>query len=267
MDSTAPHSCGRRGPLISTEGINGVGKTYLTNQALNTVPAGTKHQAPLLLDEFSARAHGRAGLGGALLTALLKASADDPFLRGGTPAAEALLLLAIKSHDLDTIRPVLASGRAVVEGRSIDTTAVYQALLMHPDDPAAALEEAVAIVDLAARFRPLPDMTILVTDDATAAIARAQKRDQRAYSPDQLRLQHAVSTLYEKLAATDPVRFRILDRREVEEKAAVEQIRSWITEARTGLGCLPEPWQGPPGTCALLADRTGAALLGGRGSV
>lgn len=245
--TTAPQPC-TRGPLISGEGINGVGKTYLTNRAVaETTPPG--RQAPLLLDEFSERARGRAGLGGALLDALVAASNRDPFLRGGTPAAEALLLLAIKSHDLDTVRPHLASGRAVIEGRSIDTTAVYQALLLHPNDPDAALEEALALLHLAASFRTLPDMTILVTDDASAAISRAQIRDQRTYPPDQLDLQHAACALYERLAATDPVRFRVLDRREVGEEDAVTLIGTWIREACTPLTCLTEPWQNAPASC------------------
>ncbi|MFD3328596.1 thymidylate kinase [Streptomyces sp. NPDC058701] len=256
-DHTIPGAC-TRGPLISGEGINGVGKTYLTNRAVDSMPA---HQRPLLLDEFSERAHGRAGLGGALLTALLDASGRDPFLRSGTPAAEALLLFAIKSHDLDTIRPDLASGRAVVEGRSLDTTAVYQALLTHPDDPDAALDEAVALLGLAAAFRALPDLTILVTDDAPAAIARAQKRDQRAYTSDQLQLQHSACLLYERLAATDPDRYRVMDRREVGEEDAVGLIGTWIREAHRPLSCLAEPWQDPPQACAAsctTASRAGA---------
>ncbi|MCY0935971.1 thymidylate kinase [Streptomyces sp. H34-S4] len=245
--TTATHPC-TRGPLISGEGINGVGKTYLTQRA---VAETTEHgwQAPVLLDEFSERARGRVGLGGALLDALVSASNRDPFLRGGTPATEAMLLFAIKAHDLDTVRPHLVSGRAVIEGRSIDTTAVYQALLLHPDDADAALEEAGALLRLAASFRALPDLTILVTDDASAAIARAQTRDQRIYPPDQLDLQHAACSLYERLAATDPVRFRVLDRREVGEEEAVSLIGTWIREAYGRLPCLAEPWQDLPASC------------------
>jgi dTMP kinase len=257
---TAPIRGCTRGPLISTEGINGVGKTYLTKRAIDAI---ARDRQPLLLEEFSQRVRGRSGLGGGLLAALLDASGHDPFLRGGTPATEALLLLAIKSHDLDVARPVLAAGRAVVEGRSVDTTAVYQALLIHPDDPDAAAEEAVALLRLAASFRALPDLTILVTDDAPAAIARAQTRDRRIYTPGQLRLQHSAGALYERLALTDPVRFRVLDRREVGESEAVARISAWIRDAHGALGCLTEPWQEPPRVCSLACG----ALPAGRAEV
>ena len=51
----ARHSC-TRGPLISAEGISkGVGKTYLTNRAIEALD-----DKPLMLDGFSQRANGSA---------------------------------------------------------------------------------------------------------------------------------------------------------------------------------------------------------------
>ncbi|MBR8742583.1 thymidylate kinase [Nocardiopsis sp. MG754419] len=244
MPNTAVHASCTRGPLISAEGINGVGKTYLTNRAVETL-----REAPLMLDEFSERVHGRHGLGEHLLDALREASSGDPFLRGGTPMAEALLLIAMKRHDLDTVLPHLAVGRPVVEGRSVDTTAVYQALLLHPDDPEDALDTARALLDLAASYRTLPDLTILVTDDAPQAVERAQRRDRRVLTPEQAAFMVAACRLYERLAATDPGRYRVVDRREVDEFTAAELIRSWILGAGAGLRCVREPWQGPRVPC------------------
>lgn len=248
------HSC-TRGPLISAEGINGVGKTYLTNRAVEALEV-----KPLMLDEFSERANGRPGLGEALLQSLREASAGDPFLRGGTPMAEALLLLAIKRHDLDTVIPELSSGRAVIEGRSVDTTAVCQALQLHPDDPDAALQTAIALLELASSYRPLPDLTILVTDDAFEAVVRAQRRDRCVFTTEQATFMREACALYERLAATDPARYRVVDRRSVNEHEAAEQIRAWIYGAGTDLGCLREPWQGPGGRCMCCGHRAQSAL-------
>ncbi|WP_100112439.1 dTMP kinase [Streptomyces alboflavus] len=245
MPAPARHSC-PRGPLISAEGINGVGKTYLTNRAVEALDDEHK---PLMLDEFAQWANGRPGLGGALLRALYEASDDDPFLRGGTPLAEALLLMAIKRHDLDTVIPHLSRGRAVIEGRSADSTAVCQALLLHPGNPDAALATARDLLDLSASYRPLPDMTILVTDDAAQAVARAQDRDGRVFTEEQAAFMRAAAALYEQLAATDPRRYRVVDRRTVDEHQAAEQIRGWIHEARGSRGCLSEPWQGAWAAC------------------
>ncbi|MBV9024155.1 MAG: thymidylate kinase [Streptomycetaceae bacterium] len=239
-----------RGPLISAEGLNGVGKTYLTNRAVEALD-----DKPLMLDEFSQRANGRPGLGEALLRSLREASAGDPFLRGGTPMTEALILMAIKRHDLDTVLPELSSGRAVVEGRSVDTTAVCQALLLHPDDPDAALETATALLDLASSYRPLPDLTILVTDDTSEALVRAQRRDRCVFTNEQAAFMRKACQLFERLAATDPARYRVVDRRSVDEHEATEQIRAWIQDADGDLGCMMEPWQGPGAPCMCCGHR------------
>ena len=244
-----PRPCGR-GPLVSVEGITGVGKSYLTSRTVEAL--GDK---PLVLDGFSRRAPERPELGEALLRALRGASGTDPFLRGGTPLAEALLLLAIKRHDLDAVIPELSGGRTVIEGRGVDTTAVCQALQLHPGAPDAALDEAAALLDLAASFRPLPDLTILVTDDTSAAIDRAQRRDKLTFTAEQAAFMREACALYERLAATDRARYRVVDRRSVGEDEAAGQIRAWIHDARTGLSCVPEPWQGAGARCMYCGHR------------
>lgn len=243
-----------RGPLISVDGITGVGKTYLTSLATETLD-----DDPLILGGFSRRAPRSPDLGDALLRALREASGKDPFLRGGTPMAETMLLLAIKRHDLDTVIPDLSDGRTVIEGRSVDSTAVCQALLLHPGAPDAALDEAVALLGLAASFRPLPDLTILITDDASAAIDRAQRRDRRDFTPDQATFMHEAGALFERIAAADPARYRVLDRRSTGEQEAAGWIRAWIHDARTGLSCVPEPWQGQEAPCMYCRHRTDPA--------
>ncbi|MFG3429504.1 thymidylate kinase [Streptomyces californicus] len=244
MTTTHRQPACTRGPLISAEGLNGVGKTYLTNRAVEALT-----HKPVMLDEFSQRAQGRPGLGEALLQSLRTAAAGDPFLRGGTPMAEALLLMAIKRHDLDTVLGDLAQGRSVVEGRSVDTTAVCQALLLNPGDRQAALTCAVDLLDLAASYRPLPDLTILVTDDAAKALERAQQRDRRVFTAEEADFMRAACALFEDLAATDPDRYRVVDRRTVDEYEAADLIRTWIRDAAGDLPCLLEPWQGPGAAC------------------
>jgi dTMP kinase len=266
-EATGVGACAR-GPLISVEGITGVGKTYLTERALETFEI-----KPLLLGSFSQRSATPANptltrdppltyaqapsLGKVLLRALREASEGDPFLRGGTPITEALLLIAIKRHDLDTVLPDLAGGRCVIEGRSIDTTAVCQALQLHPDDPGAALEAATALLQLARGYRPLPDLTILVTDDPDQAIARTQQRDQRTLTPEQATFMRAAGALFERLAATEPGRYQVLDRRTVDEHQGADLIRTRIHDIPVPLGCISEPWQEPAARCMFCGHATG----------
>ncbi|MPZ66040.1 MAG: hypothetical protein GEU83_11175 [Pseudonocardiaceae bacterium] len=60
--------------------------------------------------------------------------------------------------------------------------AVYQSLIMNPGDDRAAAVLAGQILDTTARWRPLPDLTIVITDDVEAAVRRAEARDCAAYT-------------------------------------------------------------------------------------
>ena len=57
-----------------------------------------------------------------------------------------------------------------------------------PDDLAGwLLGEAREILELAAEWRPLPDLTILITDDPATAISRAERRDNRTVAGEEPR--------------------------------------------------------------------------------
>lgn len=230
----------RRGLLVSVEGITGVGKTYLTT--LLRTPGTTGR--PVILDEFSQRAKSdHSDLGRDLLRALIDAAAGDRFLRGGYPGAETLLLLAIKMHDYESCLPTLRHGDLVLEGRSLHTVAVYQSLITHPDNDPQTLTEARALLRLAQQWRPLPDLTILITDDVPTALDRAQQRDDRRYPPEQWRLHHRAAALFTQLADDDPTRTHILDRRTLDTRDAVRLMKTWIREHQANPPCLVQPWQ------------------------
>lgn len=213
-----------RGRLISLEGLNGVGKTYRTTQV---VAAADHGQPPLVVEGFRRRPHNDEDLGRRLLRTLVTASHGERFLRAGYPRSETLLLLAIKMHDFETTWPALQAGRTVIEGRSIHSTAVYQSLIMHPDD-VVALALAQQILDSTARWRPLPDLTIVITDDVKAAVSRAEARDGITYTAEQWHLHHRAAVLFEHLAHADTEYLRLLDRREHDVPALVTIISEWI---------------------------------------
>ncbi|MDQ7904690.1 hypothetical protein RB614_09170 [Phytohabitans sp. ZYX-F-186] len=217
-----------RGRLISVEGISGVGKTHLTGQLLE------RHTSDgfVVLEEFSQRHHTDDNdLGRDLLRILIAAANGDPFLRSGHPGTETLLLLAIKTFDYENgSATALAQGRTVIEGRSVHSTAVYQSLIVHPDDQ-SAYQHAQLILDLAARWRPLPDLTILITDDMTAAIRRAETRDGIRYTEQQWQLHRRADALFGRLAADDPQRLTVLDRRRLTNDQLIDQMADHIAAA------------------------------------
>jgi dTMP kinase len=227
----------RRGRLISIEGLNGVGKTHLTTRLLARI---INTDRPVLLEEFSQRPQtGGGDLGQGLLRALINAAHGDPFLRSGHPGAETLLLLAIKMFDYETgCAAALVEGRTVIEGRSVHSIAVYQSLIACIDDEAAH-KRARRILDLAAAWRQLPDLTILITDDVTTAVRRAETRDGNRYTGKQWQLHHRAAALFDRLAAEDPHRIAVLDRRRLPAEALIDQMANLI--GTSPISCLDKP--------------------------
>ena len=219
-----------RGLLVSVEGVSGTGKTYLTHRLLDDNP-GIAADA-VVIGEFSRRPPG-GDLGHDLLHTLIDAAAGDPLLRGGRPAAETLMLLAIKAHDYEAhCLPALAQGRIVLEGRSLHCVAVYQALILHPEDDGQALAEMLAILNTAARWRPLPDLTFLVTDDPAEAAGRAEQRDGRSFGTEYRHAHHRAAALYDQAAAYAPGSITVIDRREIGTSDAIRLMRTRISECQ-----------------------------------
>lgn len=253
--SSSPSRTTPSGLLVSTEGISGVGKTHLVSEVAVQLARDSANDAPVIVEEFSQRADGSHDLGRQILQALVDASGRDRFLRGGHPASETMFLMAIKTHDYEAARDALTAGWLVLEGRSLDTVAVYQSLILHPNDDDAAHERARQILALAASWRPLPDLTILVTDDVGVAVRRAEQRDAITYTPEEWQLHRRAAALFNRLAGDEPDRILVLDRRATDTEHAVGLMRDWITEHRTAGATRVEP-TGPAGIRRGAAVRT-----------
>lgn len=257
----------QRGLLVSTEGLSGTGKTYLTTRLLAEYPALAADA--LVINEFSRRPP-RGELGHELLGALTEAAAGDVLLRGGQPAAETLLLLAIKAYDYEAqCLPALRHGHVVFEGRSLHCTAVYQSLITHPNDDDQARREMRAILDIAAQWRPLPDLTFLITDDPAAAAKRAEQRDCRAFSPGYRRIHDRAAALYEQAATDCPGNITVIDRRHLTASDAVTLMHARIWERRQALTCLHDLTACLPAdpSCADRCKLTSSQATGGKSAV
>jgi dTMP kinase len=139
--------------------------------------------------------------------------------------AEALLFAAARAQLVDeVIRPALEAGRVVVSDRYTDSSLAYQGA-------ARALGvEDVAELNEFATGRVLPDVTFLLEIDPAVAEERAGHLDRFEDEGDEL--QRQVAAAYDRLAGSDPGRWKRIDAarpsREVhaEVLAAVEAARA-----------------------------------------
>lgn len=190
---------------VTLEGVEGVGKTYLASRL-----APLFGPQCLLLSEVTDVA--ADSVPGQVITALFRTG--DVFLRTGHPLTETFALLGLKVREYERLQPVQPEGvDLVLEDRGVDTVAVYQAAILAGDGPAEetyALARQIAAV--ASRWRPPPDLTVLLVDDLDTCAARFAARLGRALQPDERALMSRADQLYARLAAAEPERFVVIDR-------------------------------------------------------
>ncbi|MEY4019647.1 MAG: hypothetical protein RLZZ590_947 [Actinomycetota bacterium] len=183
------------GLFISLEGIDGVGKStqsdllesYLRSLGKTVVrtlePGGTE-------------------LGQEIRHLLLHRKGDV------APRSEALLYAADRAHHVATkVRPALKRGEAVITDRYLDSSVAYQGVGrdLNADD--------VRSISMFAVENLLPDLTILLDLDASAAMARRSKTGEE---PDRLEREkveffEAVRQAYLAMAKAEPQRWLIVD--------------------------------------------------------
>jgi dTMP kinase len=190
---------------VSVEGIEGAGKTYLCRKLASEFGASC-----LLVDEISD--HGKDTQEGQVVAALL--AGGDPFLRTGHPAAETLALLALKARAYSRVMSAaMPRTRLVLEDRGPDTVAAYQPAILSPEgETAQLLASARQILAAAAWSRPMPDLTLLITDDPGVCEQRFATRIGHPVKDDERTLMRQAAALYELLAQAEPRRWQVISR-------------------------------------------------------
>jgi hypothetical protein len=87
----------------------------------------------------------------------------------------------------------------------------------------------------AAQWRPLPDLTFLVTDDPAEAAERAGQRDGRPFSAEYRHVHHRAAALYDQATTHAPGNIVVIDRRQLATSGAVSLMRTRITECQQAL--------------------------------
>jgi len=199
------------GLFISFEGIDGVGKSTqiaLLEEHLNK--HGRKTMRTL--------EPGGTELGVEIRHLLLHRKGEV------APRAEALLYAADRAHHVATkVRPALEAGTDVLIDRYLDSSVAYQGAGRELDATEIRNLSLFAVQGL------LPNLTILLDLEATAALSR---RDKTGQEPDRLEREkveffEAVRQGYLTLAAAEPNRFFVVDAAQSVEQMA-EQIRARV---------------------------------------
>ncbi len=194
-----------KGKLLSLEGISGTGKTFYREQLEKNI--SNKENIVFIKEIFN---EVQEGLNKKIFSALYHT--EDRFFNMGVPLTETMLLLSRSMYKYEsTIRQALEDGKTVIEDRSIDTIALYQAILIAQKNGGNPLEIAEKIYSFAGSFRQLPKRTFLLYGNPDLAISRAEKRDGIPYKPDEIKLLKAVDKFYSIYADTHPERFIKLD--------------------------------------------------------
>ena len=120
--------------------------------------------------------HEPATVPGQIVAAL--SACGDVFLRTGHPLTETFALLALKVHAYGEAAAAFGEDPEIaLEDRGPDTVAVYQAAILEPSGSLPdTLELAKRISAVAARWRPFPDLTLLLTDDPETCAERFARR-------------------------------------------------------------------------------------------
>ncbi|MEV7227232.1 hypothetical protein AB0M79_09440 [Polymorphospora sp. NPDC051019] len=194
----------QRSCWVSVEGVNGVGKTYLTGRLATQL--GTSWR---LLSELTD--HGADQLTGQVIAAL--ARPGGTFLRTGNPLTETFALLASKVHEYERLATATGGEPGpVLEDRGVDSVAIYQAAILAGTDRSAAPGLVARIHAAAVLWRPLPALTLLIVDDLDSCVARFETRLSKTLDTTDRDLLAHVDDLYKHLAQSHPHRIRIVDR-------------------------------------------------------
>jgi dTMP kinase len=184
-----------RGTLITIEGLDGAGKSTLS-EALAAELSARGLRVELLREP-----------GGVELSERIRALVKDPSLEV-SPRAEALLYAAARAQLVaERLEPLLADGAIVLLDRFVDSSLAYQG------GGRGLGVEQVRAINLFATGLLEPDRTLLLR--ISLQEGRARQRE-RALEPDRLEREsedffQAIASAYEELARHEPQRVRVID--------------------------------------------------------
>jgi dTMP kinase len=128
------------------------------------------------------------------------------------PRTEALLFAAARAELVAAvIAPALQAGKVVISDRYLDSSLAYQGHARGLGEAEIARINAWALQ---------PDLTVLLRIDPEAAATRAGEADR--FEDEGIELQKRVADAYERLAAANPERWKVIDAARSEDEVAAD---------------------------------------------
>lgn len=192
------------GKLITLEGISGMGKTYY----FNLMKELNKDKDMIFNREITDENH--KGTNKKIFDILM--SSNSRFFDLGNPKMETLLIAAKQANDENQfIVPNIEKGKNVVSDRGFDTICIVEAVMFAKMYGGNSLKYAEEIYSWLKNFNKLPDATILLTGEYENAIKRAELRDNKKYSIEELKILKKTYILFQKFAEKYNDRFFIVN--------------------------------------------------------
>ncbi|HEX9709738.1 MAG TPA: dTMP kinase [Candidatus Thermoplasmatota archaeon] len=186
---------GRRGALITVEGIDGTGKSSVASD----------------LGRFLERKGVRAALQREPTSTWLGEAVRRGHAQGAAPLALTFLFLADRAEHARPIADQVAAGAVVVCDRFLDSTTAYQGAALAGVLPAEAGDPVEWVRQLQRPWAPVPDLTLLLVDDPAACMGRVRQRPGGTQLFEDAAFLSKVQANYRAIAAREPARFRVLE--------------------------------------------------------
>ena len=186
-----------RGLFLAFEGIDASGKSTQARRVAEL------HNALFTFEP------GDTPLGAELRTWLLDAAVPM------SPVTEALLMLADRSHHIDTlIAPTLASGTSVVSDRYFGSTLAYQGFGrgLNIDELKAATQLAVGDA--------IPDLTILIDIPLEVANERRERNAKDRFESADIAFHQRVRDGFLEIASENPTNWFVVDGSQSQDEVA-----------------------------------------------
>lgn len=186
-----------RGLFLAFEGIDASGKSTQARRVAEL------HNAVFTFEP------GDTPLGAELRTWLLDAAVPM------SPVTEALLMLADRSHHIDTlIAPTLASGTSVVSDRYFGSTLAYQGFGrgLNIDELKAATQLAVGAA--------IPDLTILIDIPLEVANERRERNAKDRFESADIAFHQRVRDGFLEIASENPTNWFVVDGSQSQDEVA-----------------------------------------------